>query len=230
MTLPRYNALIVLAIAALSAIFPTVSAVAQQPAATAATQTQLNFQKGLLLHFPFQGDAQELVSGARPTSIVATKIDQNPHAAAFSKVGSELRVAGEHAPKLGTNDFTLAMWVRCDDPTTSTTGDLISHYDANTQRGFHLTLKTSTGVTSNQPNYRHLQFGIDDNCEGTWRDCGRPGKSLLAFALAVHEGDLYAGTCEPGKEDSGRVYRYAGDRNCLDPGLCARNACQRAVG
>ena len=220
MTLPRNNTLTVLAIAALSAIFPTVSVVSQQPAAT---QSQLDLQKGLLFHFPFQGDAQELVRGSRPTSIVATKLDQNPHAAAFLKVGSELRVAGEHAPKLGTNDFTLAMWVRCDEPTTSTTGDLISHYDPNTQRGFHLTLKTSTGVTSNQPNYRHLQFGIDDNCEGSWRDCGRPGQSILAFALAVHDGDLYAGTCEPAKEDSGRVYRYAGDRNWVDCGAPDRS-------
>ncbi len=217
MHLPRYNTLTALAIGALSVILAPAPAIAA-PEEPVAPRTQLDLQRRLLLHFPFQGDTRELVSGSQASSNLATEIDQAPHAAAFLKTGSEMRVSGERAPQLGTDDFTLAMWVRCDEPAISSTGDLISHYDPLTQRGFHLTLKTSTGVTSNQPNYRHLQFGIDDNCGGTWRDCGRPGQSILAFALAVHNGALYAGTCEPGKEDSGRVYRYAGDRSWVNCG------------
>ena len=189
MHLLRYNTLTALAIGALSAILAPSIAAPEEPVAP---RTQLDLQRRLLLHFPFQGDTRELVSGSQASSNLATEIDQSPHAAAFLKTGSEMRVSGERAPQLGTDDFTLAMWVRCDEPAISSTGDLISHYDPLTQRGFHLTLKTSTGVTSNQPNYRHLQFGIDDNCEGTWRDCGRPGQSILAFAgIAVEEIDSY---------------------------------------
>src|SRR5262249_8179924 len=36
-----------------------------------------------------------------------------------------------------------------------------------------------------------------------------------------HEGDLYAGTCEPGKGDAGHVYRYAGDTQWVDCGAPA---------
>src|SRR5262249_52723684 len=51
-----------------------------------------------------------------------------------------------------------------------------------------------------------------------WGDRGRPGKAVLAFALAVHAGSLYAGTCEPAKGESGRVYRYANGRRWTDCG------------
>jgi hypothetical protein len=36
--------------------------------------------------------------------------------------------------------------------------------------------------------------------------------------LAVHDGTLYAGTCEPGKNERGRVYRYAGGQEWIDCG------------
>lgn len=215
MPLPRYQTLIALVFGVLYTVLAQKIVVAQEPTSI---RSEPDLQAGLLLHFPFQGDVGERVSDWLPAASQINQVDQHPRAAAFLKTGSELRVPSKLVPKLGADDFTLAMWVRCDEGTASTTGDLISHYDPNTHRGFHLTLKTSTGVTSNQPNYRHLQFGIDDGCEGTWRDCGRPGDSILAFALAVHAGELYAGTCEPGKNDQGGVYRYAGDRAWVDCG------------
>jgi outer membrane protein assembly factor BamB len=112
----------------------------------------------------------------------------------------------------------VAMWVQIDDKLKRATGDLLSRYDATLRRGYHLTLKSSPGVTSNQPNDRHLQFGIDDDRTADWRDCGRPGEALFAFSMAVHNGDLYAGTCEPGRDERGRVYRYAGGQHWIDCG------------
>jgi hypothetical protein len=117
-------------------------------------------------------------------------------------------VPADQAPRLGTGEFTLAMWIQSDEATDRLPGDLISQYDPVTRRGFHLSLKSNLGLTTNQANWRHLQFGIDDDRASPWRDCGRPGNAILAFALAVHRGELYAGTCEPGKDESGRVYRY----------------------
>ena len=49
------------------------------------------------------------------------------------------------------------------------------------------------------------------------------GNALLAFALAVHEGHLYAGTCEPGKDESGHVYRYSGQQEWIDCGAPDRS-------
>jgi dienelactone hydrolase len=127
-------------------------------------------------------------------------------------------VPTQAAPDLGQGDFSLAMWVQVGDKLDRPLGDLLSRYDPQTRRGYHLTLKSSPGVTSNQSNDRHLQFGIDDDRATEWRDCGRPGQALFAFSMATHEGALYAGTCEPGPDESGRVYRYAGDQHWIDCG------------
>lgn len=118
-------------------------------------------------------------------------------------------VPAGQAPQLGKGDFSLAVWMKCD-ADDRLPGDLVCQYDPKARRGFHLTLKSNPGVTSSQANWRHLQFGIDDNRTSEWTDCGRPGKAVLAFALAVHEGSLYASTCEPGKNERGQVYRYVG--------------------
>lgn len=112
-------------------------------------------------------------------------------------------------------DFSLALWLKAE---AGPGGDLVSRYDPAKRRGFHLTLKSNPGVTSNQANWRHLQFGIDDHRDSAWSACGRPGNALFAFALAVHEGQLYAGTCEPGKNERGRVYRHDGGERWIDCG------------
>jgi dienelactone hydrolase len=138
--------------------------------------------------------------------------------AQWKTVNEPREIPAKDAPQFGQGEFSLAMWVKVDAQLDRPTGDLLSCYDSAAHRGYQLTLKSSPGVTSNQPNDRHLQFGIDDNRASEWRDCGRPGKALFAFSMATHDGALYAGTCEPGKEESGRVYRYAGDQQWIDCG------------
>jgi hypothetical protein len=133
--------------------------------------------------------------------------------------GVPLSIPADTLSSLGTGNFTVsghgfefrkmvpATPVICSVSTTLFVG-----------AGLHLTLKTSTGVTSCQSNLRHLQFGIDDDRGGRWESCGRPGDSILAFSLAVHDNELYAGTCEPAAGKSGRVYRYAGESRWIDCG------------
>ena len=182
----------------------------------AASETKL--EEGLALHFPFRGDLKERVRGFEPEGAGGIELNQASNSARFKLSGRRLTIPQPQVPKLGTGDFTIATWVRCDESDGFPTGDLISHYSPKERRGFHLSIKTATGVTTTQSNYRNLQFGIDDNRDGTWRDCGRPGEAILAFSLAVHNGDLYAGTCEPGANRSGRVYRYGGDQKWVDCG------------
>jgi hypothetical protein len=140
-----------------------------------------------------------------------------PAAQTWIQVDQPLVIPADQAPKLGTGDFSISVWAKAD-ATDRVTGDLVSQYDLKKRRGFHLTLKSTPGVTSNVANWRHLQFGIDDDKPGAWRDCGRPGKALFAFAMATHEGALFAGTCEPDAGAMGRVYRYEGGEKWSDCG------------
>lgn len=126
----------------------------------------------------------------------------------WPEVAAPFDLPASDAPQFGTGEFSVAMWMQSDEVDDKLPGDLLSQYDSARRRGFHVTLKCNPGVASNQANWRHLQFGIDDDRVSPWRDCGRPGNAILAFAMAVHDGVLYAGTCEPGPRESGRVYRY----------------------
>lgn len=140
---------------------------------------------------------------------VAPKPAADAPVASWATVDQPREIPSEQAPKLGKGDFSISTWMKCD-ADDRLPGDLVSQYDPKKRRGFHLTLKSNPGVTTSQANWRHLQFGIDDDRASEWIDCGRPGNALLAFALAVHEGSLYASTCEPGKNETGKVYRFAG--------------------
>lgn len=160
--------------------------------------------------------ASGVANGASPSNLgVTLERELVLHRAV---VESPVEIPAPESPFLGTNEFTLAAWVQSDEVADRLSGDVISRYDPATRRGFHLTLKSNPGVTSNQANWRHLQFGIDDDRAWEWEDCGRPGNALFAFALAVHEDALFAGTCEPGEGESGRVYRHEGGDRWLDCG------------
>ncbi|MFM2096868.1 MAG: hypothetical protein RIS70_3992 [Planctomycetota bacterium] len=144
--------------------------------------------------------------------------------ARFNGRDSEIEVRGENTPRLGSKEFTLSTWLQVDSELDDLPGDVLSQYDAASRRGFHLAVKTNSGVTFSQANTRQLQFAIDDDqCEATWTDCGRPGNALLAFSMAVHNGQLYVGTCEPGRDETGRVYRYEAPDRWIDCGALDRS-------
>jgi hypothetical protein len=63
-----------------------------------------------------------------------------PPVAIWPQVDQPREVAAPEAPKLGTSDFSIAVWARAD-AADRVTGDLVSQYDARKRRGFHLTLK-----------------------------------------------------------------------------------------
>lgn len=115
------------------------------------------------------------------------------------------------------DEISISVWVNATDEGKDVPGDILSWYDSENRKGFHLSLKTNY-VTTSQANYRQLTFGIDDNYQSEWEDVGKPGNALLAFSLADFEGNLYAGTCEPGGEEAGRVYRYDGAQRWIDSG------------
>lgn len=186
----------------------------------------------LLAHWPLHGNTAELIN---PGTTVIPKgqpdIRSTESSVGFSGSGTWLEIPHSDAPQHGREEFTIVLRVLCDASSQMPTGDLLSQYDPVSRRGFHLSLKSSPGVTSSQPAFRHLQFGIDDNQLTDWQDRGRPGEALLGFAMAEHQGALYVGTCEPGKEQSGRVYRYDDNGGWIDCGApdASNSVCAMAV-
>ena len=184
--------------------------------------------KALFAHWPLAGNTND-VSGNGPHLINRGVNLWAPGAngkvsgsAGFDGRGAYLELPSKSKLNLGTNDFTIALHAYLEQNLDGVSGDLVSLYDPVKRKGLHITIK-SNASTASQANARHLQFGIDNGKESSWLDCGRPGRAILAFALAVHDGQLYAGTCEPGKSEAGRVYRYAGEKRWIDcgaPALC----------
>src|SRR5690606_15500429 len=168
-----------------------------------------------------------------PSSVVfpySTLFRSGPNGSAmFNGRDSWLEVPSHDLLKRGTGDFTIAAWVETDAELDDVLGDIISQYDPATRRGFQLTLAHNVGGTTSQANYRHLQFGIDnDKLDSQWTDCGRPGQAVLIFTLGIHNGKLYAGTCEAGADQKGRVFEYQGNGNWRDlgaPDLCNAVSC-----
>src|SRR5262249_21303750 len=136
----------------------------------------------------------------------------------FDGIDSRLEVKPSPALRLGIGDFTVALWVHTSESLDDDLGDLVTMYDAKKRVGFNLSLRNNTGVTSCQANTRQRQFGIDAGSEPKWADEGRPGDATLAFALAVHDGHLFAGTASHAKDTVGHVYRYDGTGKWIDCG------------
>ncbi|MBL8828983.1 MAG: dienelactone hydrolase family protein [Planctomycetaceae bacterium] len=184
----------------------------------------VELERGLLGHWQLKRDGHDSSPHARHATVVQNTFvaDSLPSGkqdvAQFTGRSAHLEVPAKLAPRLGQRDFSVALWINSPEKLDDLPGDLLSQFDPHSRRGWQLSLKTNAGVTFNQANVRHLQFGIDQNRSQPWIDCGRPGEALLAFGLAVHEGALYAGTCEPGRDQRGRVYRYAGGQRWLDTG------------
>lgn len=177
----------------------------------------------LVGHWPLASDSQD-VSGrghhGLNYGVTFAPVAGHP-AARFDGRTSWIEVPPSASLRLSTNDFTIAAWVWLPEETAldDAYGDILSQYDPTARRGFNFGITHHAGVTTSQPNTRNVHFGMDNGqSDAAWRDHDRPGNAVLVFALAVHDGQLYAGTCEPGKEEAGRVFRFDGDARWVDCG------------
>lgn len=188
--------------------------------AMARTDAQAD-QRGPAGYWKLAGDAKDssgngLDAANHGVTFLAKRPDGQGPAAHFDGKSSRLEVGGV-AP-LRKSDFTIALWLHTSQLLDDDLGDLVSMYDASRRVGFNLSLRNNTGVTTTQANTRQLQFGIDAGSEPRWNDEGRPGNAVLAFALAVHDGHLYAGTASINRDETGRVYRYEQGQRWVDCG------------
>lgn len=180
-------------------------------------------EKALFGHWKLAGDARdssghERHGTASGATMVAAPAGRTGTAARFDGRDDAITVPGSKIG-LGKDSFTISTWLHTDAALVDSPGEIVSQYDPQRRRGFNLGFTHNTGVTTSQANYRQLHFGIDNGIiESGWTDHGRPGQAVLIFALAVHEGQLFAGTCESGENQSGHVYRWDGAAGWIDCG------------
>jgi hypothetical protein len=180
--------------------------------------------KGLIGHWPLAGNAQD-ISGNEHHAVINGNLDLNcagpdgssKSAAGFNGYDSWLEIPEDKSPVIVKDDFSISVWIKPDNKHKDVPGDILSSYDSKNHNGFNLSLKSNM-VTTSLANDRQVHFGIDNNQMSEWTDCGRPGNAICAFSLASCNGILYAGTCEPGKNESGHVYSYAGEKQWIDCG------------
>ncbi|HID75809.1 MAG TPA: LamG domain-containing protein [Planctomycetaceae bacterium] len=190
-----------------------------------AVTSSLGAGKEFMAHFPLDGNAQD-VSGNGNHGVVHgvrfvkdTIRGKTRVVGVFDGLDDWIEVPHRDVLRFGKADFSISVWLHTESPLDDIVGDLVSKYDAAARRGFVFNVKHNVGVPTSPANDRHLQFGVDDGSPNLkWTDCGRPGKAVLVYTLTVHGGHLYAGTCVAGKDDAGRVFRYAGGTRWIDCG------------
>lgn len=170
----------------------------------------------LLAHWPLDADARD--ASGNNLHGTAYGVRFTGRGAEFDGRSSRIEVPSSPALEFGTRDFTIAAEVELEADLDDLAGGILMKYDPARRRGLVLAMRESS-VTTAQANFRNLHFGIDDGRGGeNWADEGRPGRSVFTMALAVHRGELYAGTCEPGEGEAGRVWRWAGKGRWIDCG------------
>ncbi|MDD4108121.1 MAG: LamG domain-containing protein [Prolixibacteraceae bacterium] len=183
-----------------------------------------SLDKDLAGHWPLNGDARD-ISGSGRDAIINGNIDFNvagpdgaeSAAALFNGTNAFLEIPSGKSPQPATEDFSISVRINISDASNDVTGDIISKYDPVNRKGFILSVKDNA-VTTSMTNSGQLFFGIDNDRVSGWVDCGRPGNAVCAFSMTSYRGDLYAGTCEAGKTESGHVYRYNGLDRWIDCG------------
>ena len=174
-----------------------------------------------IAHWPLTNDGRETQAALDTVvhDVTFRTIDGRPAADCCGRGYLEVPTG----PALGTGDFTITAWLHT--AAHDAGGDLVSLWDPATRHGFNLTLQRHNGVTSAQPNMRHLAFGIDAGTEPRWHAYGRPGEAAMICSLVTCAGTLYAGTYEHEADQHGHVYRWLGGHDWADCGLpCAANS------
>jgi hypothetical protein len=178
----------------------------------------------LVGHWKLAGDTKDYSGNGNHgwnngTDLTAAGPDGRPSGAAKFDGGRHfIEVPASTSLHFGTGKFTIAVWVNIATDTDDLIGDIVNKYDSTKQKGLNFSIN-NVGVTSSQANCRNIHFGIDDGRIHTeWKHCGHLGRAVMVYSLAVYDGDLYAGTCEPGNGQAGHVYRYISNAKWVDCG------------
>lgn len=129
--------------------------------------------------------------------------------AAFDGREAMIALPAPPAAMAGKSDFAISLWLHTEASLRDALGDVVSAFETERQHGWVLSLGHRPAAVGSQGNFRQLEWGGVTRSEpGTWQDWGRVGRAVYVMALVVHEGQLYAGTCEPSVDERGGVYRW----------------------
>ena len=133
---------------------------------------------------------------------------------------SHIEVPHSGSLSLGTQEFSISVWIKCGPGTAGIPGDIIGKYDPIQRRGINLCIASSSSAYCSVSDSRNVHFGIDHGLNGSWVDCGRPWPSnTLISSLVVYKGKLYAGIADAADpHDACRVFRYGGGERWTDCG------------
>ncbi|MBT4612185.1 MAG: hypothetical protein HOC05_19220, partial [Gemmatimonadetes bacterium] len=178
----------------------------------------------LIAHWPLCGDADDAVGGhhghATALSYTTGPTGDPVGAGEFNGTSSHIRVDDDAQLRLGTGDFTLALWIRCEDPMRHVFGDILCKFDPVSRCGLNLHVAGSSPAYSAMSDQRHVHFGMDDGYIGTWEDLGKPepGNSNVT-TMVTYRGQLYAGIADASTPDKAcRVFRYDSESTWHDCG------------
>lgn len=113
-------------------------------------------------------------------------------------------------------DFKITTLINSSSEPGRGCGDIVSQYDAATQHGFALQLLTHNGGPTAQANRRNLSMHIGGG-EPRWSSAGRPDGCRMAFAFAIHNGQLIAGINDP--DGPGRLVAHEPPNGWRDLGV-----------
>jgi hypothetical protein len=172
----------------------------------------------LLGHWPLAGDVRDHSGRNRHgqnhgADLAAT----GPGGKSGTAAGFDGRRAWIEVPgglPLAAGDFSIAVRAHMEKVLDDIPGDILSQYDPAARRGVNFGILSLPGSTGSQPNDRNVHFGIDNAKLEAWADHGRLGESIYVMAMGVHEGNLYASTCE----ELGHVYRFDREQKWIDCG------------
>ena len=178
----------------------------------------------LIAHWPLAGNSHDAVGnhhGQADALTYTTGPDGSAGSAGeFDGTNSRIRVEDHVDLRLGTGDFTVAAWIRCQAQMTHVFGDILAKFDPVGRSGLNLHIAGSSPAYSAMSEQRHVHFGIDDGYVGPWQDFGKPEPSNSnVTAIATWQGDLYAGIADAATpQQAARVFRYNGDQSWHDCG------------
>lgn len=172
----------------------------------------------LVAHWPLKADTTDS-TGHGHNGTAANVSWPDKVSAQFDGRKSVIEIPDHADLKTGGDPFSVAAWVYTETVLDDALGDVLSKFDPGTRKGFNLSIMNYPGVTSGQPNWRNVHFGIDDAAiTQPWTDCGRPGQCKMLWSLCVWNDNLYASTFELEADQAGHVYRYAGCSDWEDCG------------
>jgi len=174
--------------------------------------------QGPIAHWPLTVDGRDASGNGHDGAVRGVTFDAK-EGAQFDGRTSYIEVPHADGLNLGEGDFTISAWIHTEAVLDDTLGDLVTKYDPASRKGLNFGIMNYHGVVNAQSNYRNLFFGLDNGAESEgWKDAGKPGNAVYPMSLCVFEGNLYAGTFEFAKDETGHVYRYAGGAEWEDCG------------